>query len=278
MNEKNKSKGHSIKQEVKFTDLLNLFLSKLVWLCLAGIIGAVVTGFFVKVFVTPKYESYITMYVHNDAVSTNTSSVINNNDLLAAESLAGTYKIILQSNVLLDAVIEEVNSDEKLSLERPLSREVVTDMLNVSTVDDTQLLKVSIQSSDAVLAYKVANAFATVSEEQIVRVTKAGGVEVVDKAELSYTPVSPKVIIDCILGFMVGAVIAAVYFIIRMISDTTVYLTADVENITDIPVYGAIPDIKETENEDYEWKLLCTKILSYEGGYGDEDIQAEMSK
>lgn len=273
MNEKTKSKGFSVKQEIKFTDLLNLLLSKIVWLCLAGVIGAVVTGLFVKICVTPKYESYITMYVHNDAVSSNSTSVINNNDLLAAESLAGTYKIILQSNVVLDAVIEEVNSDEKLSLARPLSREVVLDMLSVLIVDDTQLIKVSIQSSDAVLAYKVANAFATVSEEQIIRITKVGGVEVVDKAELSGTPVSPNLVIDCILGFVVGAVIAAIYFITRMMSDTTVYLATDVKSITDIPVYGEIPDIKETENEQNEWKISGTKTLSYERGYSDDDVQ-----
>lgn len=278
MSEKNKSAGLSIKQEIKFTDLLNLFLSKIVWLCLAGIIGAVVTGLFVNIFVTPKYESYITLYVHNDAVSADSNSAINNNDLLAAESLAGTYKIILQSNVVLDAVIQEVNSDEKLSLERPLSREAVLDMLTVSTVDNTQLIKVSIKSTDPVLACKIATAFANVAEEQIIRVTKAGGVEVVDKAELSYIPVSPKVIIDCILGFMVGIVIAAVYFIIRMISDTTIYISADVQDITEVPVYGVIPDIKENDDEENEWKIICTKTLSYEGGYDGADVQTEISE
>ncbi|MEE1055901.1 MAG: Wzz/FepE/Etk N-terminal domain-containing protein [Acutalibacteraceae bacterium] len=276
MSNKNKSKVLSIKQEIQFTDIINLCLSNLVWLCLVGIISAGITGLFVKFCITPQYESYVTMYVHNATVNSTSNSSINNNDLLAAESLAGTYKIILQSNVVLDAVIKEVNSGKELYFD--LSRDDVSDMLTVSTVENTQLIKISIKSTNAILAYDIANAFADVSEEEIIRVTKAGGVEVVDNAELSYAQVSPKIVIDCILGFIVGAVIAVVYFIIRMISDTTVYHTDDVYNITDVPIFGVIPNIKENEEELGEWKTVCTRIMSYDGGYKDADNKKETSR
>lgn len=58
-------------------------------------------------------------------------------------------------------------------------------MVNVSVVSDTQLLEVLVTSTNPELACKIANSFAKVAPTEIVRITKAGGVEVVDRPEVA---------------------------------------------------------------------------------------------
>ncbi len=273
MNSNQETQSISFKQDLQFTEVFHFLLSKILWLIIAGISGCLITAIFVTVFITPKYESYITMYVHNNA-ELNSGSVINNNDLLAAESLAGTYEIILQSNVIFDSVIQEVNSDKNIKLNKPLSRHDLSDMVSVSTVNSTQLIKITASSTDPLLAYKIVDAYASVSPKQIVRVTKSGGVEVVDQAELSTSPVSPKTLIDSIIGFFVGFILLAVYYIIKMISDNTVYSENDIEKITDVPIIGTIPEVEMTNTEEVYWKAEKFNVLKYGRSSNSEKINA----
>ena len=176
-------------------------------------------------------------------------SRINNSDLQAAESLATTYSKILESNSVLDAVLEDLNAAGRLS-RKELSR-----MIEVSVVSNTQLLEVTVTSEDAQLACRIADAIGTVTPTEIVRITKAGGVEVVDHPEVAMEKSSPRTVFDCALGFIVGAILASLILVLRTLSDTTIYLPEDIEKLAGITVLGQIPDINVTDKNYTYWEL-----------------------
>ena len=235
--------------ELSLWNIVQFLLKKFYWLLLAGIVAAAGVYAVLTLLVTPTYESKISFYVYNSANNTQQAGTINNSDLQAAESLATTYSKILESNSVLDAVLEDLNAAGRLS-RKELSR-----MIEVSVVSNTQLLEVTVTSEDAQLACRIADAIGTVTPTEIVRITKAGGVEVVDHPEVAMEKSSPRTVFDCALGFIVGAILASLILVLRTLSDTTIYLPEDIEKLAGITVLGQIPDINVTDKNYTYWEL-----------------------
>ncbi|MCH5296311.1 MAG: hypothetical protein J1E85_01430 [Ruminococcus sp.] len=256
----NKTKISPFSQEIRLSEILSLLFTKLPFILIAGIVLCSCSFLFSKFFISPKYETYVTLFVYNNPEQGGKSESINNNDLLAAESLAQTYKVILGSNVVLDSVMDEVKETNNVSI----SRNELQNYIDVSVVDETQLLKLTVRTNDANLSYYVANAFAKVSPQEIVRVTKAGGVEVVDHAEISSKPSSPNVLMYSIYGFFAGAIICSLYFIIRMMTDNTIYTVGDIENTVEASVLGSIPKFNLNGEDNRPWTAIRGGAFSYD--------------
>ena len=258
MNEGKKPYASVVGTELSLWDITKILLAKIHWLLLAGVVAAAGVYAVVTIFVTPTYESRVSFYVYNSA-DNSSQGTINNSDLQAAESLATTYSKILASNSVLDSVLSDLRA------ETSLSRKELSRMVNVSVVSDTQLLEVAATSTDPELACKIANSFAKVAPTEIVRITKAGGVEVVDRPEVATEKSAPKTVFDSAIGFVV--ILASVAIILRTMADTTIYLPEDIEKSAGVTVLGQIPDIHATNENAGCWKLA-------EGGavlYGEKE-------
>ena len=144
--------------ELSLWNIVQLLLKKFYWLLLAGIVAAAGVYAVLTLLVTPTYESKVSFYVYNSANNTQQAGTINNSDLQAAESLATTYSKILESNSVLDAVLEDLNAAGRLS-RKELSR-----MIEVSVVSNTQLLEVVVTSTDAQFACRIADSFGKVGD------------------------------------------------------------------------------------------------------------------
>lgn len=248
MNESQRTLRPAGGTELSLWDVAKILLSKLHWLVLAGLVAAALVYAAVTFFVTPTYQSRVSFYVYN---STNNASqgTINNSDLQAAESLATTYSKILESNSVLDSVLEDMRA------EATLSRKELNHMVKVSVVSDTQLLEVTVTSTDPKLACQIADSFAKVAPTEIVRITKAGGVEAVDRPEVAHGKSSPRTVFDSAIGFLIGVVLVSVLIVVRILADTTIYLPEDIERAANVTILGMIPEINITNDTYAEWTL-----------------------
>lgn len=249
MKKSQKSIVSTLNQQIQLSELLRLLLTKWYWIAGTGILGFLLVFACTKFWVTPQYESYITMYVYNNPEMNTSTGTVNNNDLQAAESLAGTYTVILQSNVVYDAVADTVNGLHPSGIRQPLTREDLQDIIDITTIDGMQILEISATTSDPELSYWIADAFAKVAPEQIVKITKAGAAEVVDQAESNPEPVSPNVVLDSLIGLAAGLFLAAAWLIFRMISDTTICTADDIEDVVEVPLLGAIPKLSANDGK-----------------------------
>lgn len=256
----NRQFGGEKEYEIDLLGLARYLFSKILWIIAAGILCAVIVFGVEKFFIQPEYESYVTMYVYNNPEIERSSGAISGSDIQASESLAETYKVILQSNIVLDAVRNRVSE----ATDAKYSRSQLRDMMDVTTENNTQILKISIRSPYPGMAKAVAKTFAAVAPSQITRVTKAGGVEVIDNAEYPNRPVLPRVERDSALGFIGGAVVAIICFAIKLLSDNTIYVSEDIEKIEGLTVLGQIPNIKGMKTEN-GWKAVPGRTL-HSGG------------
>ena len=247
-------------EETTLWDVAGLLLRKIHWLILAGLLMGAIVYFAVSFLIAPKYESSVSFYVFNNT-SSSQSGTVNNGDLQAAESLANTYSNILASNSVLDAVLNDLGSNVDLT------RKELSEMTDASVVSGTQLLEMVVTSTDPQLSCKIASSFAKVAPNEMIRITKAGGVEVVDRPEIATEKSSPRTVFDSAIGFVVGMLIAAVVIVTRSMSDTTIYLPEDIEKAIGATVLGQIPDISAAGDDTACWNLT-------EGGtvlYGEKE-------
>ena len=87
--------------------------------------------------------------------------------------------------------------------------------------------------------------------------------EVVDRPEVATKKSSPRTFFDTTIGFIVGIIIAFIIIVIRAVSDTTVYLSEDLESIPGLTVLGQIPNINVSGRYSYlSLKEGC--VISYE--------------
>ena len=240
--------------EINLGDILQILLSKWIYILLAGILVAVAVGLVTHFLIKKKYTAAVSMYVFTTAEQ-NQTGTITSSELVAADNLIKTYQVIVKSNSVLDVVAERFNAEHPEHAAWNIQTATLSSVSSVSVPDGTKLIKVSVTTRDPKLSADIANTFAEYVPDQIVRITKAGGVEIVDYATVPTRPSSPNLTRNAIIGFAAGFIIAAVYFLLRAYLDTTIYTSEEVQKITRCPVIGTVPMIVVGSEETATWEV-----------------------
>ena len=118
-------------------------------------------------------------------------------------------------------------------------------MTAVSTTN-TEIFTATFSSSDRENLQTIANTIADAGAEKIQEIV-GGEAKVLDYAEAPGAPYSPDVKGKTITGVALGLVIAAAFFIIRALTDTTIWSEEDLSKQYNIPVLGSVPQLLLTE-------------------------------
>lgn len=242
--------------EAGLSEIFRLLIRRLHFLLLAGALGGIVTFSVVRFLVKPAYQSYVSFYIYSYPDNHAQPDTVSSSDLAAAEKLTTTYASIMSSNSVLNAVIRYMNTPEDLTRNR------LRQMIRTSVITNTQLLAVTVTTTNAELSCKVASAFAEAVPDEIIRITRVGSVEVVDWPESAAQPSSPDVFLDTCIGAFAAVLFTAAAMVLRMLSDTTVYLPDDVTRMTDAAILGQIPNIDE-DRKMLPWEKISGGMIRY---------------
>lgn len=251
-------------EEIDLLELLRALLQKFYWLLLAAAFCGLGAFLITHFLIAPTYESTASFYVYTkteDVNATGVSGNIQSGDLQAAESLAGTYTSIMESNSVLDAALEQLHQN---GTDTALTRKELSEMVEVSVVTDTQLIKLTVTSTDPKQACRIAQALIQVAPTEIIRITKAGGIEVVDRPEVPKEKASPNTVKNTALGALLGIVLAAALVILKSLTSSTIYLPEDLEKIDGVTVLGQIPVIGAEEQNTGTWTTARQGVIRYE--------------
>ena len=246
--------------EINLGDVFQILLSKWIYILLAGVLVAIAVGLVTHFFIKKKYTASTSMYVFTTAEQNQTGS-ITSSELVAADNLIKTYQVIVKSNSVLDVVSDRFNAEHPEHAAWNVNAGTLTGIISVSVPDGTKLIRVSVTTRDPQLSADIANTLAKYVPEQIIRITKAGGVEIVDYATVPKNPSSPNLIRNIIIGFAAGFVIAAVYFLLRAYLDTTIYTAEEVQKVSRCPVIGTVPMIVVGGEETAAWEVTLREEI-----------------
>lgn len=208
-------------------------IAKRIWIVVlcAVIVGASVLVYTVN-FVTPLYKANVTIYVNNNSSGDGT---ITSADLAVALRLVSTYVNIIQSNSVLEKVIDEAGL--------LLTADQVRCMISAEVVGETEMFKVTVTTPNPQMSADLANAIAKVAPDEISTIIEGSSAKIIDYARVPADRSSPNYLSNAIIGALVGAVLAIIVILLQNMLDVRVKNEEDLQKICDIPVLGVIPDM-----------------------------------
>lgn len=226
------------KEEITLKDIFEIFKPKLWLILLVAIVfsvGAFVYSSYMK---EEKYTSTGMIYVYSES-----SSSLTTNELNTAKSMSETYRIIITNRTYLKRVANELKAQypEKYG-NTNISISALKSMLSVASVEDTQIIKISITSTDKEFAFDVAKAIVDVAPDQFDKaIPNAMSVTTIEYPEIATAYNSKNVVRNTVVAFLAGFLIMAVALWVYAMFDVTIHDLQELEAAVDVPVLGIIP-------------------------------------
>jgi len=255
-------------QEINLADLFSLLLSKIQIIILATLFGLVLAFAFAKLILPVEYTSSLSIYVMSKESSTQTSGQTTQADLTTAKSLAETYIVILNEDVIYDQVsqklidnysidtLEQYFAIDKSGDEYSIKADSIRNLVTISTVDETEVINISTTSENPQISADICTYISEVAQDILIQVTKAGSVEPIGEAKVPESPSAPNVTKISLIGALIGLVLSIAVIIIMNLLDNCISSADDIRQKYSLPVLAEIPDFElaEKEGHKYEYK------------------------
>ena len=212
-----------------------MFWNKKIKIILIVAIFAVIGVIYSIGFVVPEYTAFTKLVLagqSSDATG-NTTEAITTTDLTINSKLVGTYSELVTSNDVVRQVITNTGIN--------ISEEALKSSIEVSSVEDTDVIKISVTNQNPTYATKLTNETAKAFMEKVAEIYNINNVHVVDEAEEPQSPSNVNHLKDVIIFTFIGVVVAVAYVLIANMLDNTIKTREEVERLFKIPVIAEIP-------------------------------------
>ena len=148
-------------EEINLKELFDYFVSKWFMVALAAVVCVVFGAVYTIFFKTPLYNSYTTIVLTTNNENTNINQSITQSDITLNKNLISNYRVIMKSHSILNQVINNLNLN--------MTTEELKKMVNITTEDDTEIIRISVNGTDKEIAKDVANEIARVFSNDVAR-------------------------------------------------------------------------------------------------------------
>lgn len=238
MNERNMIKTEF---EINIKRIMQAVLHKSWLVILAAILSAVLAFLGTYYFITPLYKSSAMFYVNNSMSLGGTSLSIG--DITASKDLVDSYITILKTRETLNEVIDYAGVD--------LGYSELLKMITASSVDETEIFRVTVTSPDADEAELLANAIADLLPSRIKAIIEGSSAKVVDHAVVASSPSSPSYTKNTLVGFLLGFALCVAVVVLMEVFDITIRSEEDISQCTGKPILAAVPDMNSNTKSGY---------------------------
>ncbi len=217
-------------EEIDLIELLQYFKEKIgliIVITMAVCIMGCIYGIFIQI---PMYQSYTTVILGGNDNSNTTS--ITQNDITINKNLVSTYSEVVKSRKVLDKVIDELSLD--------IDYEELYEKVSVTSVNDTEIIKITVSDEDAVIAKDIANSIANFFTKQVVELYNIKNVNVLDEAIIADSPYNINILKQTLIFLVVGLGLACGIIFIMYYFDRTIKSVEQVEQKIKLPILGSV--------------------------------------
>ena len=220
-------------EEIDLKELFTFVKSK-IGILVAITAGVCILGCIYGLFLqTPMYQSYTTVILSSN------EGTINQQDLNLYKNLVNTYAEIVKSRRVLDQVIDELDLD--------LTYELLHGKIDVSAVNNTEIIKITVNDKNAIEAKNIANITAEYFTDEISELYNMNNVDILDEAIESEKPYNINIIKQTIIYLMLGFILAAGILFVIFYFDRSVKSIEQVEQKIKLPILGGVQDISKNK-------------------------------
>jgi len=220
-------------KEISLQEILDLLRENARFIIGLTVACIVIVGLFTVFFVSKKYDSSTTLIVGKPEGYANTSD----------SSTLGTYSEIAKSDSVMTKVVSNLGLD--------MTDSQLANKISVKTVNDTELIEITVTDTSANRAAQIANETAKVFMENVAGLMKINNLQIVDTAVVNNTPVSPNLKLNLAIALLAGLVISIFIIFLRETLNTTIKSVDELKEIAgDIPIVAVIPHSEALMDEE----------------------------
>ena len=218
-------------EEIDIKDFLGYLKKFLIPMIVVAVLATGASIFYNLALKTPMYKTSTTVVLAQKTGDEESASVTLN-DINVNQKLVATYTEIVKSKLVLEQVIDDLNLNT--------TTEKLAKHVTVTAVEDTEILKISVEDGNRMLAAQIANKIADVFTKEIVNIYQLNNVSVIDVAQASDKQSNETTLRDALIVLFISAFgVSAIAFIIYYFDDTVKY-SEDLEKKVDLPIAGKI--------------------------------------
>ncbi|MDM0931877.1 polysaccharide biosynthesis tyrosine autokinase [Clostridium perfringens] len=229
-----------MEQKIEIKEYLKLLRKKIkiiVAIVIASILIVSIKTFF---FTTPIYEAQTTIIINN---LLGKSSQLTKEDISYSQLLGETYKPIVKSRKVAEEIKKNLNLEEDYH--------AISNSIDINSVSGP-VMNITVKNEDPKVAREIANEVPVVFGEELEKISKVDGVQVIDEALLPTQPISPNKFRNLALGGIIGLAIAIFVVLLLDYFDNKVKTPEELENTLDTPLLGVVPFENEEERKNYD--------------------------
>ncbi len=232
-------------EELDLKELFSLFWNKKGYIAIIVAIFIVIGMIYTMAFVSPAYKSETSLLLVKTGSTTTAdgtlTEAITQTDVTLNQKLVSTYSELIKSKSVIREVIQNLNLQE--------SEDAVRRSVTVSSVKDTELIKITVTNANPQNAKIIANEIASVFTELVAETYKINNVNIIDAAEVEEEPYNINHAKDILIFAFIGFVIAVLYVLIANMLDNTIKTVEDIEKNTGLLVLASIPEYTQIEDK-----------------------------
>jgi capsular polysaccharide biosynthesis protein len=226
-----------VTRELDLKMVMSLLRKRLWMIVLIVVLSCTATGIFSYLFIKPTYEASTKLIINSSADQTGLVKM----DLNAVNtniSLINTYKEIIKTPAIMDIVSKE-HPDFGLTSDQLINN------IKLSSVNETQVLTISIQDPSYEKASKIVNAVSQVFQSQIPKIMKVDNVILLNQADSAKLPkpVKPNPNLNIALCFLVSLMLSIGTVYLLEYFDDSIKTEADVERYLGLPTLAMVTQI-----------------------------------
>ncbi len=220
-------------EEIDLKDLFDYFKSRISWIIIAVALAVVLGNIYTIFTRVPLFRSSTSLVLVSENGGENRT--YNTSEQQLNKNLVGTYSEIIKSKMIMNEVIS--NLDLKYTATDLQSQ------VSVSSVANTELIRISVSDADPKLAAAIADETANVFVKEVNKFYKLNNVTVLDKAEISESAYNVNYIKDNIIYILVGLVISCGVIFVVFYFDTTIKTSEEIEKKLGLTIIGIVPKV-----------------------------------
>lgn len=217
-------------EEINLEELFKFFLARITYILITMVLFIIIGLLYILFVVTPMYHSSTTLILVGN--NENQNSTVLQSELNLNKNLVATYSEIVKSRSVLNQVIDKLNLS--------ISAEELSKNINVTSVENTEIIKIQVSNEDNKLAKNIASATSEVFMSEIQKIYKLTNVSVVDEASLENNPYNISVVKQLFIAAALGFICSAGVIFLIFYFDTTIKSSKDIEEKLGLSVLGNV--------------------------------------
>ena len=198
-------------EEISLGEIFAIIKQRLLLIISLGIVGLLASALYTFFLVTPMYDSTTQLLVNRTSDSANEIQL---SDINTNVQMINTYKDIIKGPVILGDVKDNLASNYTVG--------ELGEMVTIGSNENSQVFSMTVTSADPVEAAEIANEIATTFQANIGEIMKVENVSIISEAVVNPNPISPNVLMNLMLGALVGGMLGLGLAFLQHFMDRTI--------------------------------------------------------